>query len=422
MMMPVMKGKKPWMITGAVILFVGMVVYAMKSGGVSAEVYKVSSGEIKQYVEETAQAVPLEKQTVYADGSGKVTDIRVDVGDTVKRGQLLLSLDKTELQLQLRDAEAKIEAAKAQLKGTDLSNYANKIEMARADVNQAQIAYTSAQRNYDNAVALYDSQAISQDQLEKSRDEVKKARAAMDSANLKLADIKGGTPGYEKTGYRAQLEQAVIHRDTILRSLQKQDLRAEIDGVVIERLLEKNSPAAPATAAFVIGNLHGLELEAEILADDIHLIKVGNLMKISGKSIGDAVLTGKVVKIAPAAKTTASNLGINQKRVTVNIGITGDTGALKPGYNVEVKIITAVKNNVLKVPDTSVFEYQGKNHVFVVENGKAILRKVEKGIESGNFIEIRAGLKAGETILVKPDNKITEGAKIKPLALEQRGK
>jgi len=71
------------------------------------------------------------------------------------------------------------------------------------------------------------------------------------------------------------------------------------------------------------------------------------------------------------------------------------------------------------VPDSSVFEYKDESRVFIVENGKALLRTVKRGIESGNFIEIQEGLKEGDTILVKPDNSIKEGINIKPVDKEQ---
>lgn len=414
-----MKKKLKWVIIGVVVVVAGIVLHSTKNGGVSAEVLKLSKGEIKQYLEETAQVLSRDKQTVYIEGSGKVVDINVNVGDAVKQGDLLLSLEKTDLELQLKDAEAKIEASKAQLKGTELINYANKIELAKVAVDQAENAYESAKRNFENAKKLYESNALSKDEFEKAQDAYNSAATALNSANLQLADVKQGAPEYLKNSYKAQLEQAVIYRDTILRSIRKQEVRAPIDGIVIEKLVEKNSPAAPSTAAFVIGNVNNLELEAEILADDANKIKIGNEVEISGKAIDDTVLKGKVTKIAPAAKTVTSSLGVNQKRVPVTVEIADKTDRIKPGYDLDVKIITAVRNDIIKVPDSSVFDYKGESHIFIVENGKALLRTVKRGIESGDFIEIQEGLKEGDTILVKPDNSIKEGIKIKPLYKSQ---
>lgn len=138
-------------------------------------------------------------------------------------------------------------------------------------------------------------------------------------------------------------------------------------------------------------------------------------MEISGKPIGNEIIKGEVAKIAPAAKNVTSSLGVNQKRVPVTIKIMGETNLLKPGYSLDVKIIIAVGKDIIKIPDTAVFDYQGQSKVFIVENGKAVLRTVKKRIANDNFVEIVEGLKEGDTILVKPDNNIKEGVKIKPL-------
>lgn len=415
-----LRGKKfRWAIILTVVLVVGIVLISSMTGGVSAEVYRVSKGDIKQYVEDTAQVLSKGKETVYIEGSGKVVNINVDVGDTVKKGDLLLSLDKTDLELQLKDAEAKIEAAEAQLKGTEVINYANKIELAKAAVDQAQVSYDSAARNFENAKKLYESQAISKAQFETAQDGYKTAQAALNTANLQLTDVRDGAPGYVKSGYKSQLEQAVILKDTILRNIQKQEVRADIDGVVLEKLVENNSMASPSTTAFVIGNTGSLELEADILQDDISKVKIGNEVEISGKPLGSKVIKGEVSKIAPAAKDVTSSLGVNQKRVAVTVKITDQTSMLKPGYSLDIKVITAVKSGIIKVPDSAVFDYQGQSMVFVVQNGKAVLKTVKKGIESDNSIEIEDGLKDGDTILVKPDNNIKEGIKIKPLVKKQ---
>lgn len=405
--------KLRWTVIIAVIAIAGVALMASMSGGVPVEVYEVSKGTMEQFVEDTAQVKPLDNQTVYIDGSGKVVDIHVDVGDAVKKEDLLLSLEKTNLELQLRDAEAKIAAAKAQLSGTEVVNYANKIDTAKAAVEQARVARDSAQRSFEKAKELYEADAISKEDFKKAEDAYKTASAALNSANVQLEDVRQGAPDHLKSSYKAQLEQAVIYRDTILYNLGKQDVKADIDGVVLEKLIEVNTPAAPSTAAFVIGSAENLELEADILADDANSIQKGNKVKISGKPLEDKILEGEVIKIAPAAKEVTSALGVNQKRVPVTIKITSGTSLLKPGYSVDAKIITAERKDTIKVPDSAVFDYKGQSSVFVVEKGKAKLRPVKKGIESGSDIEIQEGLKAGDIVLVKPDNNIKEGSKIK---------
>ncbi|MBV7273425.1 HlyD family efflux transporter periplasmic adaptor subunit [Clostridium sp. PL3] len=409
-----MKSKKAVLVIGAIITCTfAALAYVKLQGGQKVETTVVAKGEIKQYVEDTATVKSSGKQTVYIEGSGKINSIKVSVGSSVKKGDVLLTMDKGDLELKLQDANAKIEAAKAELQGTDISNSVNKIEIAQAAVDVAKVTYEAAARDLNNKKKLYASGSISKQELNNSEDEYKNAEAALKSANYQLEDIKGGTPDYVKSQYLAQIEQSVILRDSVTRDLEKQQVVAPVDGVILEKMVDKNAPGTAGTAAFLIGDTKSLELEANILSDDVYKVKIGNEVEVSGKAIGSSLIKGKVIKIAPEAKEITSSLGVNQKRVPVTIEISGDLTLLKPDYDLDIKIVTEAKNNTLIVPDSALFDYKGSTCVFVVDSGKAIIRQVKKGIESEKIIEIVGGLKSGEKILSNPDNNIKEGMKIK---------
>ena len=78
-----------------------------------------------------------------------------------------------------------------------------------------------------------------------------------------------------------------------------------------------------------------------------------------------------------------------------------------------LKLLLKLKSDTLVIPDSSVFDYKGNSCVFVVDNGKAVIRQIKKGIESEKTIEVVEGLNEGDRILLKPDNNTTEGMKIK---------
>lgn len=409
-----MKKKKLFLAATIVIICaVGVVGYIKLQGGKTVETSVVENGEINQYIEDTATVQSNDKKTAYIEGSGKINGIKVNVGDSVKKGDILLTMDQKDLELKLEDANSKIGAAKAQLASADSSNYVNKIEIAQADVDKAKVAYDSASRKLDNSKTLYEAGAISKQEFDSDDDAYKSAKAILKSANIQLEDVKKGTPDYVKDGYEAGIEQAVILKDSIMRDIEKQQVLAPINGIIFEKLVDENSIGAAGTAAFLIGDTKSLELDANILSDDIYKVKIGNEVEVSGNAIGDSTLKGKVIKIAPEAKNIASSLGVNQKRVEVTIEINDDSSLLKPGYDLDIKIITEMKNDTLIIPDSAVFDYQGRSCVFVIDNAKTVIRQIQKGIESEKTIEIVDGLKEGDIILTKPDNDTKEGMKIK---------
>jgi HlyD family secretion protein len=348
-----MKQKKMWLYgCSAVAVILALIYGAMQ--GATLDLATVTSGNIAEYVEDTGTVKARSSQTVYLESAGRVIAVLVEKGAVIKQGFLLLKLDPTDQRLAAINAE------------------------------QAANNYDFAIKDWEKTKKLYASGVI-------SRKEYETAEVAWKNA--------------AKNHQAAVVELEKATRDTLLY--------APRAGIILDRLVEPNLYATAGMAAFVIGDLADLEIETEILADEAGKIRPGNLVTVSGKAIGDQILPGKVARIAPMAKNVVSSLGVNQKRFTVTIALTAGHGRLRPGADVDVKIVAASVPRAVKVPLSAVFDYHGRMHVFLVAKGKAILRPVTKGIENDEAIEIKAGLKPGELILTRPDNTVKEGMRVK---------
>lgn len=339
-------------VIGGLIVFNGL-------QGVPVEVFQVSTGNIRQYVEDTAVVKSKKSRTIYLETSGRVAQVLVEAGDWVNQGDLLVRMDEIDLRV------------------------------AEVAAQQARINSEQAARDWSKVQKLYEAGAI-------SRTEWEQTKSAYETAT---AGLQG-----------AELEQSKHKKSSLFQ--------APLSGIILERMVEPNLVAPSGTAIFVIGGLADLEVEAEILADEVVKVRLGNPVEVFGKAAGDAVLKGKVVKVAPMAKNVVSSLGVNQKRVPVTIQLTEGSGMLKPGYNVDLRIVTRERLNTIRVPLTAVFSYRDGEYVFVVEAGKARLRKVETGIENDEAIEILKGLEPGDLALVKPDNELKEAVRVKPKIID----
>ena len=285
-----MKRKKLLLALGiTIICLVSAVIYIKAKAGISVEVSTVEKGEIKEFVEDIGTVQSNKRQIVYIEGNGKINNINFDVGDMVKTGDILLTMDKKDLELKLKEAELKIEQAKAQFASTDISNYINKIELAQIDVDKAKMDYDSKTKNLENLKTLYEAGAISKQEFENGEDEYKNAEINLKGANLKLDDIQNGTPNYVKEGYKVGIEQAVMEKYSINTEIEKQQLLSPINGTIIEKLVDINSMGAQGVAAFSISDINSLELETNILSDDISKVKIGDEVEISGKPIGSII-------------------------------------------------------------------------------------------------------------------------------------
>ncbi|KUO75130.1 MAG: hypothetical protein APF77_01900 [Clostridia bacterium BRH_c25] len=408
-----MKKKRIWALGIGIVLIASLVLIVFSNLGTEAAVTVVKSGDIKKYVEDIGTVKCKELKNVSIEGSGLIQVIPVEVGQQVKKGELLLSMEKKEPEIQLRNMDEKIKEIEASLEGSEIKNYATMVEKARIAVQQAEDAYELALDDYNDVKVLAEAGAASSEELKQKEAALKSAQALTDTAKIDLQQIEANTPDSVKAVYKAQMEQVVLSRESILHSLEKQEVKAPIDGVVLERNVEANTVGVPGTVAFVIGNVNAMEVEAFILADDAADIRLGNEVEIIERSEKKQVFEGKVVKIAPSAVEVTSSLGVNQKKVKITIEPLKPLGQLKHGYEADVRIITERKNGVAIVPLSSVFDYKENNCVFAVVEGKAVLRAVRKGIEDEESVEIIDGLKKGELVLSEPDINVKEGMKVK---------
>ncbi|MFR1803299.1 MAG: efflux RND transporter periplasmic adaptor subunit [Faecalispora jeddahensis] len=410
-----MKKKKLLLLGIGVVAAAALSVLYFSDQGTEVPVAVAQKADIRKYVEDIGTVKYKELRNASVEGSGLIQEIPVDVGQQVKRGDLLLSMEKADLQLQLENQDARIQEIKATFQGrSDVKNYASSIEKLKLAVTAAEDAYALATDDYHYAKLLAEQGALSAKELKAKETAMKSAQAQIESAKIDLEQMQANTPASVKAVYNAQLQQAELSRESLSRSLEKQEITSPIDGVILEKKVEVNTVSVPGTVAFVIANVDKMELEAYILADDAVNIQLGDETEIIDRSENRQTTTGKVAAIAPSAVEMTSSLGVNQKRVKVTIEPSGPLPQMKQGYEADIRIITQKKDDVLTVPLAAVFDYEGKSCVFAIHDGKTVLRTVKKGIQDQESVEILEGLKEGETVLSEPDVSIKEGMKVKP--------
>lgn len=371
-----MRKRKIGVLSLGVILILALL-WLVLNRGAEADAVTAKRGEIQKYVEDIGIVKCRDATSVSIEGNGLIQSITADIGQKVSKGEPLLYMDARNLEIQIGSAEEKIKELQAHLQAAD--------EVC-----------TAAELDYNNTQTLAEAGAASFWELMQKKTVLTNAQSS-------------------RTVCEAQLKQALFNRDSLWQSLGKQVVFSPLSGIVLERNVEANTIGVVGTVAFLIGNTDNMEIEADILADNAGSLKPGDKAQIIVRAESRQTVSGKVTKIAPSAKNVTSSLGVNQKRVSVTIEPLAKSDLLKPGYEVDLKVISQTKSDVVLVPVQAVFDYQGKSCVFVIETGKIALRPIQKGIKDSSFIEVLDGIGEGELILAEPDSSIREGMKVKPL-------
>ena len=368
----------------------------------------------EESIEESGVLKCISQLTLYAKTTGTVEAVYKDVGEAVQPKNLLLKYDDSLTALQLDDAAARINAAKASLEGTSLGVLANKMDLARLAISEGERQVAVLEESYQQTKTLLDSGSASNEDLRMVASALESARNQLKSAEVSYKEIASGVPSYQKKQLQAQLEQALIYRSTLLLEQQKLELFAPITGVILERFVQPEMSVVFGTPLMTIGDPKKLKVLVDVLADDIGTLNVNDPVELAAPYLKDKKLVAHVESIAPVAKESMSSLGVSQKRIEVTVALNQSDPVLKPGMPIEVRLIATQKKDALTIPSVAVFEDASGKGVYVAVEGRVKLIRITTGIESGDVIEVLTGLSDQDQVIIDPITEIKEGIKVSP--------
>lgn len=406
--------RKRLLITAAALAILGFAAISIYNQTRPAKVAVVLPKQvtIEETVLETGSIGYENSLTVYAERSGKVATVLKETGDGVVFGEVLVKLDGSANELLLKDAEAKIAAAKAQLDGAKTANYANELDSLSLQVSEAKRQKALAESYLNDAKNLYDSGAASQAEYKAAKDQFDRLDTQLKSLEMSYSQLSKGSPAYQKRLSQAQLDQALIYRDQLLLEQSLLEMAAPLKGIVLERFVEPSAFIQAGSPVMVIGDPSAVEVTVDILADEIGGLSLGDSVRMTAAYLPGESISGKVSKIAPSAKEVASSLGILQKRLPVTIEVTSHQAELRPGLPVEVTIIKNAKANALCVPVMAVMEDSTGYYVLVADKGQAVRRDVTLGLKSDQWWEVLSGLTVEDVVIDDSENPVGLGQKI----------
>jgi len=401
---------------------------------VTVQTAKVEKKNLTQVVTASGEVRPRRYVNVGANVSGRLIDITVVEGQSVKKGQMLARVEAERYEAGARQGEAGVAAARA--------------ELARAEADLA-----GAKLTYDRNKRMREEKLVAESAYDQAEAEYKMKTANVEAAKRRVAQLQ------------AQL-------DSTKDELFKTTVYSPMDGVVTNLPKEQGEMVIGAqsfspTVIMTVADLSVMECEVMVDETDFRNLKLGQEAKIKVEALEGLELKGEVTEIGASAlvrgsgsqSSTQTQLGANTgnqpKDFKVTITIQDPPANLRPGLNATADITTATRSEVLAVPVQAVVvrevnkegkivdpdaisggaERQGdtivqmgrekgeeKDGVFVVEGEKAVFKTVKTGIMGDTDIEIVEGIDEGKTIVTgsyKTLRNLKDDARIKP---EQKGK
>ncbi len=425
--------RKFWVILIVVVVLVSLVIAAsmfFSSGGevppTAVRMEEVYRGDLTEFVSAPGEIQARSKVSISAKRAAQIIELPFEEGDQVKRGDVLVRLDATEMQARLRATMARRAGQAANLLVAEAQ-----LEAARARLAANKVMREQAERDLTRQVSLYESQDVSQTAVDDARARFDQLAAQVraeelgllaDEANLKVIQYQIDAADAEIEQARDELEYTVITSpiDGVITKL-----NAEVGEIVVTGTMNN-----AGTVIMEVADLSQMIVEAQVDETDVTDVEIGQPAKIRAAAYNDSVLSGTVRSVSLAQERPQSSGGGGMGGGTENkyyicevLLDPQETGRIRifTGLTADVEIETRRHTDVIRVPSQCVIgrrtdelppeartlpqvriDKEFTPVVYRIVDGKAVVTPVEVGASDLRMTIITGGLEPGAQIVTGP--------------------
>jgi HlyD family secretion protein len=406
---------------GAAVVFANL--KFRRAEGRVVNVEAVAARDLEAIVSASGKIDPKRSVNISADTMGRVTELAVQEGQIVKRGEFLMQIDPRNLESAYQRSQASLAAAESQL------------EQTRALVRTAEENLALARENLRRQRDLWTEQLTTKEALDRTETEVR-------VRETELAERRQQVSTQDQ---RIRQERAVLA--SARYDLSKVRIESPIDGIVTRRNIEEGETVVigtmnnPGTVLLTIADMSIIEAEVEVDETDIPTIRIGQPAKITVDAIRDLTFAGTVSEIGNSP-IQATSTGQQGQATNFKVVVTLDEPIpnVRPGFTCTAEITTATRGKALSVPIQAmavrelVYDAEGQivrqsreergrrsvepvasaetlpegqtrreaEGVFVMRDGVAEFVPVKTGIAGDRHFEVLDGLKEGDQVITGP--------------------
>jgi RND family efflux transporter MFP subunit len=332
----------------------------------TVEIAKASRATVTESILVVGNLIGAATVEVASKVSGRLQQVNVGLGDSVRKGQTLATVEDREIQEQVKQAEASF-------------------AVGEATIRQREADLKFADTNLERSRNLFNRQLIPRQTLDDSESRYQAANAQLDLA-------------------RAQFEQAKARLEELRITLSNTRVVSPVDGFVGKRNLDPGAYVTSNSSVLSVVDIHVVRLVVNLVEKDLRRVDVGSAAVAEVDAYPGESFNGRVARIAPV-------LDPSTRTAEMEIELPNPTYRLKPGMYSRVRLTTEQRQNALVVPRNAIVDTKGKRGVFLFDGAeqKARFREVALGLADEKQVEIVNGIREGETIITTGASALTDG-------------
>ncbi len=385
---------------------------------VDVQVEEVIEGELKESDRLLAEVFANTDVSIYGKTTGTVSEILVKKGDTVKKGQVIGKLDQTEAHLKLRQAEAALAVANANLEHSNKMGTSG--ELANSQLKQAEQTYASvkrtmeqgltlAQANYNRSKKLFEEKALSKGELENAENAYLQAKnqyqSQLDQAQTALINARSQVNTADKNGRvtQANVQQGKVEVDISRNALENTLIKSTIDGIVTDIQVQEGDTINPQKPIATVINLDPMIVKVNVSEKSLANFQKGTQL--------DLQVPSQNIKVKGSITYVGLKASDQSKLFPVEIEVPNPKGTLLPGMKAEVSSINGQAG--ILIPTDAILERNGKSVAYVVNGERVAEKEISIASKGTEKTLIGSGVKPGDKVVIKGQSQLKDNAKIR---------
>ncbi|MGW8284446.1 MAG: efflux RND transporter periplasmic adaptor subunit [Candidatus Deferrimicrobiaceae bacterium] len=380
---------------GALFLVAAVAVTILRSRSeIPVDVFEARKGPIEEIVTAVSAGTVKSRRdaTISAEVSGRVVEVRVGEGDTVRKGEILARMSDPELSKQVDASRADAAQAKALLEQA-IARREEAERKHRSEVDRAASNLRKEERDHERAMELFRGGFLSK--AEKEQADTRLVNAKEDARLAAIGEVSLRAIDQEIVSLRARVAAARATLEAFAERREKLSITSPFAGIVTGKTIEVGETKQPGAPLFAVADPHDIYIEAPIDESESAKVRKGQTVRLYPDAYLGETFSGVVSEVRPTIEASKEVSRAN----TIEVRPDSSPKPLRLGMSVDVEVLTGRKEDALQVPSSAVMEREGQKFVYVVRGGKIVRSDITTGISNWDRTEILTGIAPGSDVV-----------------------
>jgi HlyD family secretion protein len=399
------KQKSVLAVVGAALVVV-FVLVGVRKAPPDVPMVRLVRADVSQMITSNGKVEPIDPTIARAEFPTFVSKVAATEGQAVRRGELILTLDASDVQSQLAQVRADLISAQTALRNARAGGPPADVAQLQSDLAEAKADVASLERSQKSLVALLASQAATRDDVAKNQTALEKAQARLQSLQQRQDAMK------QESGSDAERAQLRVGQDqdqvnALEEKLRSATVTAPDDGTLYSLPVHEGDYVKVGDELATMADLHKVRVRAYVDEPDMGMLLPDQTVQITWDALAGRMWTGKTEQVPK--QVVAHGM---RSVAEVLCSIDNSKLELLPNTNVDVKILVRESKNALVVPRGAVRDENGQRYVFVFDGEQVKRHDVILGVSNASDYEVLSGLSEGDRVAVPQDRTLRDGMNV----------